>query len=128
MDIRQEFIICSAIWIKDSKSYKDNPINISIGLVIAGRRHNNCFSTFKLINPDFNFTKEDVICGFITNTNRFLNREEAFVVAQNNNQLLIPDLHKKAHEIKLLGIDFPKDSKPILTSEDLFILDETELC
>lgn len=59
MDIRQEFIICSAIWIKDSKSYEDNPINISTGLVVSGRRNNNCFSTFKLINPNFNFTKDN---------------------------------------------------------------------
>lgn len=125
VNIKQEFIICSAIWIKDFKSYDDNPINISTGLVVSGRRHNNCFATFKLINPDFNFTKDNIVCGFITNTNKFLNREEAFVVAQNNNQLLIPDLHKKAFEINL-GIELPKDSKPILTSEDLFIFDENE--
>ena len=109
----KEFIICSAIYINDGEKHTDQPTNITTGFVISGRRHNNCYATIKSLKgvnweEYLNLVDHtDEQQGFITSLNKYLNREDAFIMAKENNQLLFP---------KLYG----KNQKNILTSECIF--------
>lgn len=97
----KEFIICSAI------DYKGN--------IICGRRHNDCNNTLRLL-AGLNVTElpEREKQGFITSLGRFIDRKEAFLMAKENNQIY----HKM----------FDDDSTGELTSEDIFPLNEAEIC
>lgn len=85
--MEKEKIICSAIWFDDYKEYQHQPKNIKTGFVICGRRHHNCFMIMKILTNS-NYTKLDYEKeqGFLTNTNRFVDREEAAVIAKEANQ------------------------------------------
>lgn len=77
----KEHILCAAIWFDDGKPYVHQPTNIKSGFVICGHRHHNCFTTLSLCANDkkaFNYEKEQ---GFLTNTNKFVTREEAAKIA-----------------------------------------------
>lgn len=119
----KEFIICSAIIVQDGVKHKDQPIGITKGFVVCGRRHGDCYETIKHIarkaygynqivlnNTLGKTTAGDM--GFLTNTNRFVDRKEAMKIAIEANQLLSPELHKGKSE---------DDPMFVLTSEDLFI-------
>lgn len=97
----KEYILCSAIWFNDDKKHIHQPKNIDKGYVISGRRHHNCFASIVAIkgeNWKRNTTKE--IQGFITNTYRFVDRQEASIIALNAGQI--------------------KEIKKTLFSEDLY--------
>jgi len=105
-------IICSAIYVDDGESHVHQPKNINSGFVVCGRRHHNCFATISLIYKDLSlfsdYKKEGkikIIQGFLTNDDKFLNREDSFDVA------------KKANQIKLIN---GKLIGSVLTSEDLW--------
>ncbi len=127
MDIKKEFIICSAVHFDDGIKRNEQPLNIESGIVIGGRRHNNCFFILKELGYLDKVTKENTISGFLTNADRFLNRQEAFVVAKRQGQLLIPNLHEKISDVKIKGLDITTELLPILTSEDLFTYTENEI-
>lgn len=77
------------------------------GLIISGYRHYNCYEVIeKLGNVPQNLWPGSDSHGFLTSHNRFVNRREGYLIAKENNQLLLP----------------PKedDSEDILTSEDLY--------
>jgi len=77
-----ERIICSAIWFDDGKEYVHMPDNIKTGYVICGRRHHNCFAILgQVLQTDRGYKQLDEIQGFITNTNRFVDRKEAGEIA-----------------------------------------------
>lgn len=99
----KETIICSAIYYNDGIVHKEQPINISIGLVVCGRRHKDCYYIYKLLNIEI---EGRLGSGFLTNFNRFVDREEGYKIAREANQLLLPHSDNSIH---------------ILTSEDLFI-------
>jgi hypothetical protein len=90
----KEYIICSAIWYKDLSDYiHDNfkgivyqPQNIETGFVVCGRRHHNIISTVALLSgmP----TNLNTVQGFLTNTDRFVDRVEGLKIAKEANQLL----------------------------------------
>ena len=81
------YILCAAVWYFDNKSTYDNqPLNIKYGIVICGRRHSNCYEILKIINS--NFSEFDIVAGFISSNNLFLNREEAAQMGWDANQLL----------------------------------------
>jgi hypothetical protein len=108
----KEYIICAANHYNDDIIHIHQPINITSGFVIGGRRHHNCIYTFKLMMKDIN--REDIVklmnkCiqGFITNTNRFVNRQEAYKIAFEANQIIGPN---KGYATNIIG----------LTSEDLY--------
>jgi hypothetical protein len=87
-----EKIICAAIHFNDGRQYPQQPSNIEKGLVIAGLRHCNCFGTMSATK----FSKATPnIQGFITNKNRFVNRKEAFAIAEKAGQLIAQ--HQKDH-------------------------------
>ncbi len=101
-----EYILCAANHYKDGKEHIDQPINVSSGYVLCGRRHHNIINTkasvFKLDNGDINN-----IQGFITNTNRFVDRQEAYKIAFEADQIIGPN---KGIPENIIG----------LTSEDLY--------
>lgn len=87
-----EYIICAAIWFQDGKKYEHQPKNIESGMVIAGRRHHNCYYSLAAIAGldarKMNFPKD--IQGFLTNTNRFVDRKEAAEIALSAQQISKP--------------------------------------
>ncbi len=90
-------ILCSAIHVDDGKKYVHQPKNIDKGFVICGRRHHNAIYTLTLMEgmKDNNnkFTnkfitlKVHTIQGFLTDTNLFVNRKEAFKIAKEAKQI-----------------------------------------
>ena len=117
---REEYILCAAIWYKDGIVYKEQPRNVSTGIVISGRRHNNCFMILQQLKSDFDtnlINRKDF--GFLTSFDRYVDREEGFIIAHKQKQIW-HDLIQ--HEI---NINFGDDKniiydKNILTSEDLY--------
>ena len=99
MNTLKEYIICSAIYYRDGKKYEHQPKNITSGFVVCGRRHHNCFMTLFTLTS-FNkpelwesgpgVDKKIIIQGFLTNSDSFVTRECAFVVAYNAEQILRP--------------------------------------
>lgn len=112
----KEFIICSAIHVNVIGVYKDQPEGITSGFVIQARRHSDCYKAIENIliliceqyrykYIEFKANREGQ--GFITNTNRFVGREEGLKIAIEANQ------------IRHGGTSIDKDN-PILISEMLY--------
>lgn len=101
----REFILCAAVHYQDGKAYKEQPLNIESGLVVLGRRHNNCFGVLEnVIGFDINKIEHKDF-GFITSTNRFVTRKEGMIIANREGQIY--------HTV-------PYREGDILTSEDLY--------
>ncbi|WP_428663467.1 hypothetical protein [Runella sp.] len=102
-----EYILCAAIHYEDGKQYPHQPENISSGLIICGRRHDNCYMTLSALlgNNDGKLNVGRDKQGFITNLNRYVDRKEGYQIAKKAGQLL-HNLHDQ--------------SNPILISEDLY--------
>lgn len=89
----KEFIVCAAIYVNDGIVHEEQCGNIDIGFVIAGRRHGDCYSTAKILSNDNQELKEIMVAsgrdqqGFITSTNRYVGRAEAWIIAKENNQI-----------------------------------------
>lgn len=82
-------ILCAAIHYDDGNGYEEQPLNISTGIVIAGRRHCNCFPALFRAFPNPNVEK--LICGFITSDDRFVDRYEGTTIAIAANQVTDKD-------------------------------------
>lgn len=88
-----EKIICAANYYNDNKEHAYQPINIKIGFITCGRRHHNCIVTFAQI-VGFPYSKESSLIqdteiqGFLTSTNRFVDRFEAYQIALKENQIV----------------------------------------
>jgi len=77
-----EYLICSAIWFDDKKEYVHQPKNIKTGFVVCGRRHHNCFMTLSIAsNENSTHLKYESSQGFLTNTDRFVDRKEGGEIA-----------------------------------------------
>lgn len=79
-------ILCAAVWHKSYNADISRPLSTEFGTVFTGRRHSNCYEqiiTFDIPVKDF-----DCVDGFLTENNVFLNREQAWLVAGLNGQLL----------------------------------------
>jgi len=95
-----EKILCAAIWYKelpieiDARGFQ--PVNTDIGIVVTGYRHGNCIATVKELSglrsvklaPD---GVGELKQGFLTNKNRFVDRQEAMIIARKANQLINED-------------------------------------
>lgn len=84
----KEYILCAAIWIQSDEVFSHQPKNVGSGLVVCGRRHHNCFLTY---SKSENKVTEDignrkVIQGFLTNTDRFVDRKEGAQIAYQSEQ------------------------------------------
>jgi hypothetical protein len=55
-NIKDQYIICAAILFKNGIVYQEQPINVTDGICVSGRRHNNCFTTAFLL-----FGKRNII-------------------------------------------------------------------
>lgn len=93
---KEEYILCAAIWYNDKQYHEHQPINVSNGFIICGRRHHNCFMLFQLLNSKLleslkvNLSLEhnkNMIQGFLTNRDRFINRKEAGKIAFESGQI-----------------------------------------
>lgn len=88
----EETIICAAIWYKELPTQVFLPKNIKNGIVVCGHRHGHCIDIVKMLSglrtvkiaPD---GVGETIQGFLTNTNRFVDRVEAYQIAKDRNQL-----------------------------------------
>ena len=89
--MKEPYIICAAVHYNDGNNYPHQPINIGSGIVIAGRRHHNCFLILgSLLKENYNkkLLTEDSQ-GFLTSDNWFLNRRAAYGIAREADQLRI---------------------------------------
>ena len=84
MNQKIPYVLCSAIHFNDGLEHQHQPKNINSGYVICGRRHHNILTN--MFELGIKFDKKVCVQGFITNTDEFLNREEAAMVAFNAGQ------------------------------------------
>jgi hypothetical protein len=88
----KEYILCAANHYDDGKEHHAQPKNIKTGFVICGHRHHCCIGMFALM-VGFPYNEKGLELmrteeqGFLTNTNRFVDRLEALEIAKNANQL-----------------------------------------
>ena len=94
---KKEYILCAAIWYKDIPLQKviDGvlPKNCDRGLVVLGHRHGQCMWTMSSLTGLRSVTNaEDGVGeyeqGFLTNKNRFVDREEAAQIAFDSGQIV----------------------------------------
>jgi hypothetical protein len=107
-----EKILCAAIWLDDGKKYNLQPVNINSGIVVAGLRHPHCkVILMSWLYPNWqsdtleeqikNEVNNKEVQGFITSSQRFLDRKEAAKVfiasggtlSYHNNLLFSEDLY-----------------------------------
>lgn len=87
-----EYLLCSAVWFDDGiDTYVHQPRNIKTGYVICGRRHHNCFTIVAMLTGirKERLTREEVQ-GFLTNKDRFVDRNEAAKIAFASGQIKKP--------------------------------------
>jgi hypothetical protein len=80
------YIICSAIHFVNNKKYPHQPKNIKTGIVVAGRRHHNVFTSMSALGVDHK-DYDAVVQGFLTNDDRFVDREEGGRIAYEARQI-----------------------------------------
>ena len=88
---KDEYIICSAIHFQDGETYVHQPKNIKSGLVVAGMRHHNVFTTIKYITTNCGVEDSPLkgcrkVQGFLTSKNIFLDRKEGMKLARETGQ------------------------------------------
>ena len=107
-----EKILCAAVWYKDIPIKKEIPIssvlpiNCNEGLVFCGYRHHHCMYTMVAVTGlrSVEIADDGVgrqVQGFLTNQNRFVDREEAAKIwilngnelKYSTNQLFSEDLY-----------------------------------
>jgi|TARA_R110000851_G_scaffold112921_4_gene237324 hypothetical protein len=105
----KEYILCAAI------DYG--------GVIVSGYRHGDCYEVLEALVgkieeselPDRN--KQ----GFLTSQNRYVGREEAWVIAKANNQIKF-GLNASDHDDDILidGLGISEKPKSMLISENLY--------
>lgn len=90
-----ERILCAAVHFPETFTYSNGnlqsqeipkPLGIKSGTVIAGRRHGDCYAVYLALTG--NRKIENSIDGFLTVSNKFIDRTEAFQIAKLAKQLL----------------------------------------
>lgn len=92
----REYILCSAVWfpnlplinteVLEPRGYR--PIGCPTGVVFSGHRHHNCLYQMVAVTGLTDHQAGHGIQGFLTNLNRFVEREEAFNIAMAANQII----------------------------------------
>ncbi len=87
---KKEYIICSALHYNDGKPYEMQPVNIKTGFVVLGRTMGNCiYTAAEIMRKDYTEEKFHLASqGFLTNTDRWVNREGAYVIAKEAGQII----------------------------------------
>lgn len=76
-----ETIICSAIWYKELPTPHYRPVNVDVGIVFCGHRHPHCLHQMVAMTGKRQCEVGEEIQGFLTNTNRFVDRYEGAKIA-----------------------------------------------
>lgn len=81
--MKQEYILCAAIWYKEQSTGYLLPTNCETGVVICGHRHPHCIASFIALTGKRSVLPEcgEYTQGFLTNRNRFVDREEGGRIA-----------------------------------------------
>lgn len=91
-----EYVLCAAIWYKEIPLKREIPSvlpkNCDKGIVVTGHRHGQCIWTVACLTGLRTPTNaEDGVGdheqGFLTNSNRFVDRKEAAIIAYNAKQI-----------------------------------------
>lgn len=98
----KEYILCSAIWYKELQLKKPEvlklrgygPYNVDKGIVLCGWRHANCLYQMVAIYGMANYEAGESVQGFLTNTNRFVDRIEGRKIAFEAKQFKEPSINK----------------------------------
>jgi len=106
----REYILCAANHYDDGQEHIHAPKNIDSGYVTCGRRHHNCIRTFsQIVGFPYSVRAQEIhnteTQGFLTNTNRFVNRKEAYTIAFNANQIKGPNKGERENNIGLTSED-----------------------
>ncbi len=88
-----ERILCAAIWYKDLPTQNMLAVNQDKGLLVCAHRHGQCIDIVKSLaglrtvqfGPD---AVGETVQGFLTDTNRFVDREEGLRIAKIANQVI----------------------------------------
>ncbi len=98
---KHEYVLCAANHYDDGIEHKVNqPDNIKTGFVVCGHRHSDCISTFALM-VGFPYDQNGLKLmqteeqGFLTSTNRWVDRKEAAEIAVKSNQVKQEDLNSR---------------------------------
>ena len=91
---KKERILCAAIWYRDLPlvdreipNLHINPVNVDRGIVFCGHRHCQCLYQMVAITGKADHEAGHGIQGFLTNLNRFVEREEGALIALARGQL-----------------------------------------
>jgi len=84
--LKEEYILCAAIWYDNGKKYNHQPRNITSGIVVSGWRHNNCFAVMVALFPNKEYIGK-TIQGFISSKGNFYDRAESKEMAINRQQV-----------------------------------------
>jgi hypothetical protein len=93
MDNNREYVLCAAIYFNDGQNRAHLPRNVKAGIVVAGRRHHNCFAQLTLMFPGGEYRRahrENLVQGFLTSEDQFVTREEAALLALAAGQIQKP--------------------------------------
>ncbi len=91
----KEYILCAAIWYKELDQLSPKwdtllrPTNTDKGIVLCGFRHPHCMYQMIAITGKRSVEVEcgEYTQGFLTSLNRFVNRKEAWIIAEKANQI-----------------------------------------
>jgi len=89
-----EKILCAAIWYKELPMVRPEildgfrPRNIETGVVFSGYRHPHCLYQMAALTGLRQCNAGEEVQGFLTNKNRFVDREEGMQIAIAANQLI----------------------------------------
>jgi len=84
----KEYILCAAIWYKDCPLGLYGPKNIDRGIVLCGHRHPGIIHQHVTLLGKSAFQMGDNEQGFLTSTNRFVDRTEAYQIAVSKGQVV----------------------------------------
>lgn len=87
--MQDERILCAAIWYKSVEPRAAHrPINTPGGVVLCGYRHGDVISQVLPLVGERQYILGEHVQGFLTSKNRFVDREEAWTIAEQQGQIV----------------------------------------
>jgi len=90
-----ERILCAAIWYKDLPLVHTDfpgshlrPVNCDRGIVFCAQRHLQCLYQMIAMTGKMQHQAGEEVQGFLTSTNRFVDRKEGMIIALQANQVI----------------------------------------
>ncbi len=87
IDNTKEYIYCAATWFKQQPTAHYLPGNIKTGVVIGGLNHTMILYIANALLGNRQCEQGEQETGFLTSTNRFVDRKEAMIIAKGQDQL-----------------------------------------